>query len=64
MPPAADGMAGHPEQSQDRAEHHDNNADRPDGGDLRNDSCQQCLMVISSAVSFICTGRVPARRRG
>jgi hypothetical protein len=37
MPPAADGMAGHPEQSQDGANHHDDNSDRPDDGDLRNE---------------------------
>jgi hypothetical protein len=37
MPPAADGMAGHPEQSQDCAGHHDENADRPDDGDVRNE---------------------------
>jgi hypothetical protein len=32
MPPAADGMAGHPEQSQDGAGHHGSNADSPDDG--------------------------------
>jgi hypothetical protein len=30
-------MAGHPEQSQDGANHDDNNADRPDVGDLLNE---------------------------
>jgi len=34
MPPAVDGMAGHPEQSPDGAGHHGNNADRPDDGNL------------------------------
>jgi hypothetical protein len=37
MPSAADRMAGHPEQRQDGADHHDDNADRPDDGNLRNE---------------------------
>jgi hypothetical protein len=34
VPAAADSVTSHPEQSQDRADHYDDNADRPDDGDF------------------------------
>jgi hypothetical protein len=34
VPAAADCVTGHPEQGEDRADHYDDDADRPDDGDL------------------------------
>lgn len=34
MSAATDRVAGHPEQGQDRAHHHNDDADRPDDGNL------------------------------
>jgi hypothetical protein len=37
MPAAADRMAGHPEQGQDRADYYDDDADRPEDRDFRDE---------------------------
>jgi hypothetical protein len=38
VPAAADCVAGHPEQGQDRAGYHDNDADSPEDGDFRDEA--------------------------